>query len=264
MLRSLKTILLISLCLVLLGSAAAEAAINHTVQRGETVWLIAQQYGSSVAAISKANNLANASLIYPGQLLVIPNKHRVAPGETLWLISQRYGSTVAAIAGASGVTNTALIYPGQILTIPGEGSSAPTQPVPQAPVINLSAAERDLLARLVRAEAGGEPYLGQVAVAATVLNRVKDPRYPNTVSGVIYQVSGGYYQYCPVQNGTINLPAGQTAINATNDALSGFDPSLGATGFYNPAKTTNQWVRSQPVTTVIGNHIFFRWIYLVI
>jgi len=253
--RSLKTILLLSLCLVLLGSAAAEAAINHTVQRGETVWLISQQYGSSVAAISKANNLANASLIYPGQVLVIPNKHRVAPGETLWLISQRYGSTVAAIAGASGVTNTALIYPGQILTIPGEGSSAPA---PSSPIINISAAERDLLARLVRAEAGGEPYLGQVAVAATVLNRVKDPRYPNTVSGVIYQISGGYYQYCPVQNGTINLPATQTAINATNDALNGYDPSLGATGFYNPSKTTNQWVRSQPVTTVIGNHIFFR------
>lgn len=261
MLKSLKAVLLVSLCLLILGSGAVEAAINHTVQRGETVWRISQQYGSTVAAIGNANNLSNTNLIQVGQILIIPGKHRVAAGETLWRISQNHGSTVAAIAGASGITNTAFIYPGQILTIPGEGSTstpAPSQPAQPAPKTSLSNAEMDLLARLVRAEAGGEIYLGQVAVAATVLNRVKDSRYPNSVSGVIYQVSGGYYQYCPVENGTINIPAGETAGRAVRDAVNGSDPSLGATGFYNPQKTTNQWVRSQPVTTVIGNHIFFR------
>lgn len=121
-----------------------------------------------------------------------------------------------------------------------------------------SALDLDLLARLVRAESGGEPYLGQVAAAATVLNRVKSSQYPNTIRGVIYQVAGGYIQYCPVRNGTINQPASASARKAAEDALNGRDPSNGATGFYNPRFTTNVWVRNRPVTTVIGNHVFFR------
>ena len=122
-----------------------------------------------------------------------------------------------------------------------------------------SKGELDLLARLVTAEAGGEPYRGQVAVAASVLNRVQSSRYPNTISGVINQVAEGrYYQYEPVQNGTIWRTASATSWKAVYDALAGWDPSLGATGFYNPAKTTNRWVRQQPVTVTIGRHVFFR------
>ena len=121
-----------------------------------------------------------------------------------------------------------------------------------------SASDLDLLARLVRAESGGEPYLGQVAVAASVLNRVKSSQYPNTIRGVVYQVSGGYIQYCPVRIGTINQPANASARKAAEEALNGRDPSNGATGFYNPRFTTNAWVRSRPVTTVIANHVFFR------
>jgi N-acetylmuramoyl-L-alanine amidase len=117
----------------------------------------------------------------------------------------------------------------------------------------------DLLARLVHAEAEGEPYLGKVAVAATVLNRVASSNYPNTIPGVIYQViDGRYVQYEPVLNGRINIPAGAEAIRATQEAVRGVDPSFGAIGFFNPAKTSNSWVRSRPVTTVIGNHVFFK------
>lgn len=122
----------------------------------------------------------------------------------------------------------------------------------------LSTSEVDILARLVRAEAGGEAYIGQVAVAATVLNRVSSPSYPNTVRGVVYQVYNGYIQYCPVRNGTINLPANPTAYRAVQDALNGWDPSRGALSFYNPRTATNAWIRSRPVTTVIGNHVFAR------
>lgn len=123
--------------------------------------------------------------------------------------------------------------------------------------------ELDLLARLVHAEAKGESYEGQVAVAATVLNRIAHPDYPNTMKGVIYQVvvSGGkrYYQYEPVLNGTINAQASQTARDAVNDALAGWDPSLGATGFFAPAKVgRSSWVWSRPATVTIGNHRFFK------
>lgn len=260
MFRSFKLVLAVSLAVLLFGAGLAEAAIYHTVQRGETVWRISQQYGATVDAIAAANKLSNASLIITGQTLVIPERHRVVWGETMWSISQRYGTTVGAIAGASKISDPSVIYPGQILAIPGEkiAASTPSTPVSSRGESGLSAADIDLFARLVHSESAGEPYIGQVAVAASVLNRVRDPRYPSTVRGVILEVWNGYYQYSPVLDGRINIPAGETAYRAVRDALNGWDPSLGATGFYNPGKTSNQWVRSQPVTTVIGNHVFFR------
>jgi len=126
-----------------------------------------------------------------------------------------------------------------------------------------SAAELDLFARLVHAEAKGESYEGQVAVAATVLNRLLHPDYPNTLTGVINHVvvSGGkkYYQYEPVLNGAIKTAADQTAVNAVADALAGWDPSRKATGFFAPGKVSaNSWVWSRTTTVTIGNHRFFR------
>ncbi|MGI6038448.1 MAG: cell wall hydrolase [Limnochordia bacterium] len=119
--------------------------------------------------------------------------------------------------------------------------------------------ELDHLARLVHAEAEGEPYVGKVAVAASVLHRVESPLYPSTLKGVIYQVTDGrYYQYSPVLDGRIKNPASKEAWQAVYDALAGWDPSKGATGFYNPRKTSNRWVRSRPVTVVIGGHVFFK------
>jgi N-acetylmuramoyl-L-alanine amidase len=261
MFRSFKRVLLVVLALMVIGSGIIEAAVDHVVEPGETVWLISQKYCTTVSAVAGANSLANADLIYCGQKLLIPERHRVASGESVWLISQKYGTTVAAIAGASKLVNPELIYPGQILIVAGEqsgGDGAATQPSRGGRVGQLSQADLDLFARLVHAESAGEPYAGQVAVAATVLNRVSDSRYPDTVRGVIMQVWGGYFQYSPVEDGRINLPAGAAAYRAVEEALGGADPSHGATGFYNPAKTTNQWVRSQPVTTTIGNHVFFR------
>ncbi|NLJ74868.1 MAG: hypothetical protein GX331_07750 [Firmicutes bacterium] len=129
------------------------------------------------------------------------------------------------------------------------------------PIYNTS--EMDLFARLVHAEAKGESYKGQVAVAATILNRVLHPDYPNTLYGVINEVvtvnGKKYYQYEPVLNGTINQPAGESAKAAVYDALAGWDPSLGATGFFAPAKVGgSSWVWTRPMTITIGNHRFFK------
>lgn len=187
--------------------------------------------------------------------------HQVVPGDTLWLIAQRYKTTVSALTAANRLTDTT-IYPGQIITIPQPGNEIMPQSAPlasrQGRNYSYSQQDIDLFARLVHAEAGGEPYIGQVAVAASVLNRINSPIYPNTLRSVIYQVAYGYYQYSPVLDGRINLPANRSAYQAVYDALAGQDPSRGALGFYNPRKTGNQWVRQQTVTTVIGNHVFFR------
>lgn len=136
-------------------------------------------------------------------------------------------------------------------------SPEPTPPYPH-PQISVSREDRLLLASLIRAEAEGEPFAGQVAVGATVLNRVKSPAYPDTVHEVIYQVDGGYWQYEVVQNGRISIPPDETSLEAADRAINGEDPSLGAIGFYNPAKTTNWWVLSRPVTIRIGNHAFYK------
>jgi N-acetylmuramoyl-L-alanine amidase len=120
-----------------------------------------------------------------------------------------------------------------------------------------SAEDIDLLARLVHAEAKGEPYRGKIAVAATVLNRIKSSDYPNTIPGVIYQNNYGF-QYCPVRNGQINRPADKDAFRAVKEALEGNDPTGGALSFFNPSKSSNRWIRSRPYLTKIGNHIFVK------
>lgn len=119
--------------------------------------------------------------------------------------------------------------------------------------------EIEMLAKIIRAEAEGESQTGQIAVAATVLNRVTSDHYPTTINEVVYQKINGRYQYSPVQDGRINLPPREQDYTAAYHALTGQDPSLGATGFFNAAKTADSWVRSHPVTTQIGNHTFFSY-----
>ena len=111
-----------------------------------------------------------------------------------------------------------------------------------------------LLAMLINGEARGEPYEGQVAVGAVILNRVRDPRFPNTIAGVIYQPGA----FTAIVDGQINAKIEQSSINAARDALNGWDPSDGAVFYYNPAKTTNQWIWSRPLIKVIGSHRFCK------
>lgn len=122
-----------------------------------------------------------------------------------------------------------------------------------------TAKDLDLFARLVNAESRGEVYEGQVAVAASVLNRVEHPNYPNSLRGVVTHRTGRYAQYSPLDDGSINRPASISAKNAVRDALAGWDPSQGATGFFAPAKVRNRsnWVWSQATTRQVGNHRFF-------
>ena len=115
-----------------------------------------------------------------------------------------------------------------------------------------SSSDAYLLARLVYAEARGEPYVGQVAVAAVVLNRVRSSSFPNTISGVIYQP----WAFSVVNDGQINLTPNQTAINAANDAMNGWDPTYGCLYYYNPATATNSWIKQKPIHLTIGQHVF--------
>ena len=112
----------------------------------------------------------------------------------------------------------------------------------------------NLLARVVYGEARGEPYTGQVAVAAVVLNRVKNSNFPNTVSEVVYQKGA----FDAVADGQINLTPNSTAKKAAQDALNGWDPTYGAIYYFNPKTATNKWIWSRPMTVTIGNHRFCK------
>lgn len=119
---------------------------------------------------------------------------------------------------------------------------------------NSSVSSNDLylLAKCVYAEARGESYTGQVAVAAVILNRVKSADFPNTIAGVIYQP----WAFTAVNDGQINLEPNQTAYNAARDALNGWDPTYGALYYYNAKTATNKWIYSKTTTVTIGNHVF--------
>lgn len=119
--------------------------------------------------------------------------------------------------------------------------------VPSATEANIN-----LLARIISAESRGEPYVGQVAVGAVILNRIKHPSFPDSLSGVIYQDGA----FTAIVDGQFNEPVSDSAYNAARDALNGWDPTGGCVYYYNPAKTSNAYMHSRPTVTVIGSHRF--------
>lgn len=157
---------------------------------------------------------------------------------------QKNGLTVDGIAGkktleAMGIFNSS-------------GNSGSSNSSNSSSSVNSS--DLNLLSRLVYGEARGEPYTGQVAVAAVVLNRVRNSSFPNTISGVIYQKGA----FDVVADGQINLTPNDTAKKAAQDALNGWDPSNGAIYYFNPSTATNKWIWSRPMTVTIGKHRFCK------
>ncbi len=122
----------------------------------------------------------------------------------------------------------------------------------EKPSDSASSGDVYLLARLISAEARGEPYIGQVAVGAVVLNRIDHPSFPNSLSGVIYQ-SGAFS--C-LDDGQFDQPIADSAYRAAREALAGSDPTGGAIYYFNPATATSKWIWSRPQMLTIGNHIF--------
>jgi len=164
--------------------------------------------------------------------------------QAVTLFQRRNGLAVDGIVGPD--TWAALGYWG--------GQPTTTATAAAASATGTRAADRDLLARVVSAEARGEPYEGQVAVAAVILNRVRDSRFPNTIAEVVYQT----HAFESVSNGTVYAAPTDSAVRAAQDALNGWDPSGGALFFWNPAKATSGWIWSRPVIKQIGNHVFAK------
>ncbi len=196
---------------------------------------IVLEVGSSGANVTKVQN----RLIQYGYMTgSADGKYGEKTRDAVILFQKRNSLTVdgrvgKATAAALGVT----------LTSPTSSSSS-----------TIVSADQKLLAKLVYAEARGESYKGQVAVAAVVLNRVSSSSFPNTISGVIYQTGA----FSCVSNGSINNTPNDAAVRAALDAMNGWDPTNGCLYYYNPGKTSDSWIRTRTVVTVIGNHYFAR------
>jgi N-acetylmuramoyl-L-alanine amidase len=193
-----------------------------------------------------------ASLLLSLTIASQASAYTVKAGDTMSGIAKNNGMTLAQlIAKNPQVSNPNVISIGQNINT----DSTATQTTTTAKsAMSVSAEDKALMAKLVRAEAESEPYPGKVAVATVILNRVTSPDFPNTVREVIYQ-SG---QFTPVSNGEINKPADADSIRAVNDAIVYQPNSKGALFFYNPKTATNQWNATREVVVTIGNHVFSK------
>lgn len=204
--------------------------------------------------------LLNIALISLAQYAQAVTYRQGSSGEQVRLIQSKlknwgyYDGTVDGIFGSrtaeavkyfqrkNGLTADGIVGPATLRALgmsTGSGSSS-------------QSASLDLLARVISAEARGEPYSGQVAVGAVILNRVEHPSFPNTIAGVVYQPGA----FTCMVDGQFNEPVAESAVRAAQEALNGADPSGGAIYYFNPNTATSAWIWSRPLIKVIGNHRF--------
>lgn len=241
--KALKTIAVAAVCaLIALPCGVAVYKVGH--ENREPV--------AAVAVISKGSKGETVKTIqkklkrwgyYSGSIDGIYGSQTVA---AVKYFQRKNGLTADGIVGAK--TLAALGMSQSALNGSSNGSSGSSG----GGSSGYSNSDINLLARLVYGEARGESYTGQIAVAAVVLNRVKNSAFPNTISGVIYQP----YAFTAVNDGQINLTPDQKAINAVKEAMNGYDPTYGALYYYNPATATSAWIFSRKTTVQIGRHVF--------
>ncbi|WP_096200709.1 LysM peptidoglycan-binding domain-containing protein [Bacillus sp. FJAT-45350] len=231
---------------------------SYRVRQGDTLFLIANRHGTTVANIKRMNNLTS-DMIHVGQVLQLSpqqrtgtthsqtSHYRVVAGDTLSQIANKYGTTVNALMSANNLSSSNILI-GQTLLIPGTAQRTAT---------GISEEEVEWLAKMIHAEARGESLRGQIAVGAVILNRMNHRDFPNTIRGVIFEKSHDHYQFSPAGSGIIHSSVpDRNNREAARRALNGEDPTNGSLYFYNPAKTNDQWVRSRTVSVVIENHVF--------
>lgn len=229
MLKNKMRYVIIAILIVIIGGAIAIIALTEN-ESVETL----SKYGSRGEEVRQIQTKLKRWGYYKGNVDGIYGSQTL---EAVRYFQRKNGLSVDGIAGPATLKAMGIYSSGSS----SSGSSSNSSNV-------------NLLARLIYGEARGEPYTGQVAVGAVVMNRVKSSSFPNTLSGVIYQ-SGAFDA---VKDGQINLSPDSTAKKAAQDAINGWDPSYGAIYYFNPSTATNKWIWSRPMTITIGRHRFCK------
>ena len=223
---------------------------------GQTLWGISRQFHLTVKELEEANHLTPESIILAGTTLIIPTIYRVKAGDTLNSVAERLGVNPGQLLAENELTG-ANLTPGEALVIPFPQSVSPPSlssrgawPNPY----NLSPEAILMIARLVQAESGDQPFEARVAVAAVVLNRLKSPGFPKTVDGVLFAPG----QFQTVATGAFWNNPTPLSLLAAKAAASGWDPTGGALYFYNPSLPHVAWMDTLPQAAVIGAQIFSR------
>ena len=182
--------------------------------------------------------------------------YTVRQGDTFWSLAQRFGVSVRALEAANPALSAMDLYPGLHMRVPGASASSGEASPGSGAASSFSPAAITLIARVAVAEEGNHTFTDMVGVASVVLNRLRAPGFPKTVSGVIFQP----FAFTSVANGYFyNVSATATARQAVRDALGGWDPTKGALYFYDPGPgVTDPWITTQPVTAVIDGTVYAR------
>jgi N-acetylmuramoyl-L-alanine amidase len=239
----------------------ATPAMAYEVKKGDTLSEIAYDHDMRLNTIVELNpQIENIHLIYPGDT-VNTNENEVVQSPVEYQTSttiiennntyQEQQQTQQVQEPVQQVQQQETQQVQNTEPVVEEVTEQQSEPVYTA-TNGVSESDKDLLARLVRAEAQSEPFDGKVAVATVVLNRVNSSQFPNTIPGVIYQTN----QFSPVSNGSINKAADSESIRATETAIQMGGSSDGALFFYNPSIATSRWLDSRQTVKVIGNHVF--------
>ena len=224
----LKTALIFALNICIFALALFPASANTTPLPGEITSTVSQ-YGSKGSEVTKIQQRLKNWGYFDGP---VTGNYGSLTTEAVKKFQKAHGLPVTGNADAATLEKIGLPS--------GTASSSN------------NSSDYHLLARIISAEARGEPYVGQVAVGAVVLNRVEHPSFPDSVSGVVYQPGA----FTAITDGQINEAITESAYRAAKEALNGSDPTGGAIYYYNPSKTSNRWIRSRPVITQIGEHLF--------
>lgn len=225
-----KKIIMALIVVVLIGVVSSTFYISHLT----SVSYALSKYGSRGEEVKTIQEKLKRWGYYSGNVDGIYGTQTV---EAVKSFQRKNGLTVDGIAGEKTLAKMG------IQSSPNTSNSS-----------NTTSSDLDLLSRIIYAEARGEPYTGQVAVGAVVLNRIASSSFPNTMSGVIYQAGA----FDAVSDGQINLTPNQTAISAAKDALNGWDPTYGCTFYFNPDTATSKWIWSKTQVVTIGKHIFCK------
>lgn len=237
---------LVLVLIFMLGLNSPVFAMDYVVKSGDTLFEIGKKHGVNHEAIKKSNSL-KSDTIKPGMVLSLPiTIYEVRKGDTLYTIAKKFSTSIAKIKSVNGLSSD-VIKAGAEIVIPVSGSESKGYEKFYA-----NQEELDLLARAVYSEARGEPYKGQVAVAAVVLNRVDSKDFPDSVQGVIFQP----WAFTAVHDGQFWLTPNTTAYNAAKEAIGGNDPTNGCVYYWNPETATSKWIWSRPIQTRIGRHVF--------